>query len=64
MSGITYGHIKRAPTWDAVKYEIEKILIRKNVVGHTLWKDLEVMGMSKWNGFASLIDINKYSQYQ
>ena len=22
------------------------------------------MGMSKWNGFKSLIDINKYSQYQ
>jgi hypothetical protein len=64
VSGITYGHIKKALTWHQVKYEVEKILIRKVVVGHTLWKDLEVMDMSKWTGFKGLIDISKYSQYQ
>lgn len=64
VSGITYGHIKKAPMWEGVKYQVEKILVRKCVVGHTLWKDLEVMGMSKWSGFKTVIDISKYSQYQ
>lgn len=64
ITGITYGHIKKAPTWEQVKYQVEKVLVRKCVVGHTLWKDLEVMGMSNWSGFKGLIDISKYSQYQ
>lgn len=34
------------------------------IVGHTIHKDLEVMGMSKWKGAKSTVDIAKYTQYK
>ena len=33
-------------------------------MGHTIEKDLGVLGMEGWFGFKDVIDINKFSQYQ
>jgi len=40
ISGITYTHIKNAPSQKDVIESAKKILYNKIIVGHTIWKDL------------------------
>ena len=64
ISGITYAHIKNAPTHASILAQIKKILYNKAVVGHTLWKDLEVCGLKDWKGAKATIDISEFKPYQ
>ena len=45
ISGITYAHIKNAPSLKEVLERIKKVLYSRIIVGHTIWKDLEVCGL-------------------
>ena len=64
ISGITYTHIKNAPDQQTVIAQAKKIMYNKIVVGHTVWKDLEVCGLSHWKGYKALIDINDYAEFK
>jgi RNA exonuclease 4 len=64
FSGVTFGHLRKAPTWAAVLRDVHKVLYNRVLVGHTLYKDLEVMRMTGWKGIKSMVDVSRYSQYK
>jgi hypothetical protein len=43
---------------------MKKILYSKIIVGHTIWKDLEVCGLKTWKGWKAVVDINEYIGYK
>ena len=43
---------------------MKSILYNKIVVGHTVWKDLEVCGLKNWKGMKAVIDISEFTPYQ
>ena len=45
VSGITYAHIKNAPSQDSVMKKVKQLLYNRTIVGHTAWKDLKVCGL-------------------
>ena len=57
ISGITYTHIKNAPSEKEVIEKVKKLVYNKILIGHTIWKDLEVSGLKDWKGYKALIDI-------
>ena len=63
FSGITYAHIKNAPSLESIMERIKKILLAKWVVGHTVKKDIEVCKLSSWKGFKGVIDISQSSAF-
>ena len=40
ISGITFKHIKNAPTQESIMAEVKKKILNKIVIGHTIKKDL------------------------
>ena len=42
----------------------KKIMYNKIVVGHTIWKDLEVCGLKEWKGWKFLIDISEFQGFK
>lgn len=34
------------------------------MIGHTVWKDLEVCGLKGWKGMKAVIDISEFTPYQ
>jgi RNA exonuclease 4 len=64
ISGITYGHIKNAPNIKTVIDNAKSILYNKIVIGHTVWKDLEVCGLKNWKGMKAVVDISEFMPYQ
>ena len=63
ISGITFKHIKNAPSEVEAMKEVKKKLLNKICIGHTIKKDLEVCGLKDWNGLKSIIDIADYKTY-
>ena len=57
ITGITFPHLKNAPDLKTTLDKVKKILYNKILVGHTVWKDLEVCGLSQWKGWKALVDI-------
>lgn len=57
ISGITYKHIKNAPLQDEAMIQIKKVLLNKILIGHTIGKDLGVLGLEGWRGLKGKIDI-------
>lgn len=57
ISGITYHHIKNAKSENEVIEEAKKHMVNKIIIGHTLYKDLGVCGLTNWKGFKGKIDI-------
>jgi RNA exonuclease 4 len=39
-------------------------MYNKIVVGHTVWKDLEVCGLKEWKGWKALVDISEYADFK
>jgi len=64
ISGITYAHIKNAPKMSQVIDKVKKCLINKTIIGHTIWKDMEVCGLKNWKGYKYLVDIAEYNDFK
>lgn len=39
-------------------------MINKILIGHTIHKDLQVMGLDKWTGISNKIDVAEFSMYK
>jgi RNA exonuclease 4 len=64
ISGITFGHIRHAPSTKTVIENVKSILYNKIVVGHTVWKDLEVCGLKEWKGWKAVVDICEFPSFK
>jgi RNA exonuclease 4 len=64
ITGISYLHIKNAPKAAEVLEKAKKIMYNKILVGHTVWKDLEVCGLQNWKGWKTLVDISEFKEFK
>lgn len=60
ITGITFLHIKNAPKASKVLDQAKKLMYNKIIVGHTVWKDIEVCELKNWKGWKALVDIAEY----
>lgn len=44
--------------------KVKKTLYGHILVGHTIWKDIEVCGLKQWKGCKAIVDISEYEPFK